>query len=141
MREESTGEQISVENRRKLRAVRGDLLRLHKILLDSERASYEGIHGRVASSGEMLRLVLDDEWFAWLRVLSQLVVQIDEKFADKKEPMTESDAGALLSQSRLLLRSPETDESFGKKYQAVIVRDSEVFLAHTALLKLLAEDS
>ena len=53
------------------------LLRLHKALLDDERVSYERVHGRIASNGEFLQLVLGDAWFAWLRPLSQLMAKLD----------------------------------------------------------------
>ena len=53
------------------------LLRLHKVLLDDERAAYERAHGR-ASGGEMLQLVIHDERFAWLHSISELIVSIDE---------------------------------------------------------------
>ena len=54
------------------------LLRLHKALLDSERVSYERVHGRIETNGAFFQLVLGDAWFAWLRPLSQLMVKIDE---------------------------------------------------------------
>jgi len=40
------------------------LLHLHKALLDGERLSYERVHGRIASNGAFLQLVLEDAWFA-----------------------------------------------------------------------------
>jgi len=46
------------------------------MLLDTERITYEQVHGRV-SSGE-LQLVINHEQFAWLHRISELVVQIDE---------------------------------------------------------------
>ena len=42
------------------------LLRLHKSLLDGERAAYERIHGPIPSNGAFLQLVLGDPAFAWL---------------------------------------------------------------------------
>jgi len=45
------------------------------MLLDTERITYEQVHGRV-SSGE--QLVINHEQFAWLHRISELVVQIDE---------------------------------------------------------------
>jgi hypothetical protein len=62
--------------RRGLKDLRHGLLRLHKALLDSEQVTYERINGRVASSGQLLQLVMTDPWFAWLRPLSHLVVRI-----------------------------------------------------------------
>ena len=60
------------------------LLRLHKALLDSERVSYERVHGRIETNGAFFQLVLGDAWFAWLRPLSQLMVKIDELSEEEK---------------------------------------------------------
>ena len=49
--------------------LRNGLLSLHKTLLDSERATYERDIARIGSSGELLKLVLYDPWFAWLHEL------------------------------------------------------------------------
>ncbi|HQV47302.1 MAG TPA: hypothetical protein PL109_12760, partial [Nitrospira sp.] len=62
------------------------LLRLHKALLDSERVSYERVHGRIETNGAFFQLVLGDAWFAWLRPLSQLMVKIDELSEEKEIP-------------------------------------------------------
>ena len=60
-----------------LHDVRVSLLHLHQTLLDMERKSFERTRGLV-NSGELLQLVLNHEQFAWLRIISTLVVQIDE---------------------------------------------------------------
>ena len=64
--------------RERLNNVRDGLLRLHKGLLASERVGYEKANGRIASRQEFLQLALKDDWFAWLRPVSELIVQIDE---------------------------------------------------------------
>src|SRR6187399_2235235 len=69
-----------------LNDLRQGLLRLHKTLLDWERAGYERIHGR-QSSNDLLNALLNDPQFAWLRPISQLIVRIDELLADKTPPM------------------------------------------------------
>ena len=66
--------------------LRRALLRLHKTLLDWERAGYERIHGR-QSSNDLLNALLNDPQFAWLRPISQLIVRIDELLGDKTPPM------------------------------------------------------
>ncbi len=73
--------------------LRNGLLGLHKTLLDSERASYERDIARISSSGELLRLVLYDPWFAWLHELSEFVVLIDETLDASKRRWTPRTAG------------------------------------------------
>jgi ligand-binding sensor domain-containing protein len=69
----------------RLTELRNGLLALHKTLLDSERAVYERDIARITSSGELLNLVINDPWFAWLHALSEFVVLIDETL-DAEEP-------------------------------------------------------
>ena len=73
-----TPQPISTESRELLNDLRDLLLEQHKLLLDRERASYEKIHGTIAGPGPFLSLVLGDPYFAWLRQISTLVVEIDE---------------------------------------------------------------
>src|SRR2546429_3049692 len=96
---------IAAESRARLRGVSRALLRLHKALLDDERVQFERVRGRIASSGEFLQLVLHDEWFAYLRPLSALVVQIDELL--DTEEATKEEADALIAQARAMLKPAE----------------------------------
>lgn len=89
---------LTTEARARLGGVRRALLPLHKALLDYERVQYERVRGRVESSGALLQLVLDDQWFAYLRSISALMVQIDELLA--AEDATLEAADALIAQAR-----------------------------------------
>jgi len=123
--------------RRRLVDLRHGLLHLHKVLLDSERKTYERSHGRrISSPGEFFELVVGDAWFAWLHSVSELVVQIDEML-DSDEPATAIDATRVIDQTRLLLRPSEEGAGFGKRYYEALQRDPDVVLAHAAVKKLL----
>ncbi|MBV9924356.1 MAG: hypothetical protein JOZ96_04880 [Acidobacteria bacterium] len=121
----------------RLRALRGKLLHLHKVLLDSERAEYEAAHGRV-TAGELLQLALNDRQFAWLRGLSELVVLIDEAL-DPKEPAAVPGADALLAQARKLLKPSEEGSEFARRYFAALQREPEAVLAHREATRLLSD--
>lgn len=127
--------QLSEESSQKLRDIRSVLLRLHKTLLDFERESYERAHGRISNSYEFLNLVMHDPWFAWLRHLSELIVQIDELL--DAEDASESTAAALIEQSRLLLTPSEAGDEFQRKYFTSVQQSPEVVLAHGEFAKLL----
>jgi hypothetical protein len=126
---------LSAESSEWLRGLRRALLHLRKTLLDDERTRFERVRGRIESSGAFLQLVLHDEWFAWLRPLSALVVQIDELF--DAEEATEAEAAALIAQARALLKPEEGDEGLGEKYRAALQRTPEVVLAHAEASKIL----
>ena len=117
-----------------LREVRVKLLHLHQTLLEMERQSFERTHGRV-NSGELLQLVINDSQFAWLRMVSALVVQIDEML-DADEPLSDTDRINLFTGARQLFTESE-DRGFRQKYQAALQQEPEVVMAHSALMKLL----
>jgi hypothetical protein len=102
-----------------------------------ERADFERDFGRL-NSGELLQLVINHAQFAWLRMISALVVQIDEMLS-AEEPATPNDARNLIAQARSLVISP-ADEVFREKYQAALQREPEVVMAHSEVAKLLRED-
>src|SRR5690349_14987299 len=68
----------------KLKTLRDDLLRLHGALLAAERDAHERQYGRIAPA-EMLRMLLNDEQFQWLRPISGLVADIDGVLADERK--------------------------------------------------------
>jgi len=121
---------------RYLRELRGRLLHLHKTLLDMERADFERDFGRL-NSGELLHLVINHAQFAWLRMISALVVEIDEMLG-AEEPATLNGAENVISQARSLFTLSPDDE-FGQKYQAALQREPEVVMAHAEVTKLLRQ--
>lgn len=132
----TSDEPISESTKQKLTDIRHVLLRLHKSLLDFERVGYERVHGKIENSYEFLNLVMHNPWFAWLRHLSELIVQIDEAL-DAREPTSESTAAALIEESRLLLVPTEVGGEFQKKYFLSVQQSPEVVLAHAEFAKVL----
>jgi len=116
-----------------LRELRLTLLHLHKSLLNMERQSFERTHGAV-NRGELLQLVVNHPQFAWLRMISALVVEIDEML-DAEEQPADVDVVKLVTGAHQLFTSSENDE-FRDKYQAALQREPEVVMAHSALMKL-----
>ena len=132
----TTEQDLTVETRELLTSIRTVLLRLHKTLLDFERASYERKHGKIGNSYEFLQLVMGDAWFAWLRQLSELIVEMDELLASK-ETSKEATALALIQQAKMLLTPTESGSEFQKKYFAAIQGSPEVVLAHSEFASVL----
>jgi hypothetical protein len=120
----------------RLTNLRNGLLRLHKSLLDSERAAYEKDVARITSTGQYLQLVLNDPWFAWLHELSQFIVVIDETL-DADEAVTGIDADRLIAKGRELIVPSESAETngFARKYFEAMQRDPDVVLAHRDMVR------
>ncbi len=104
-----------------LKHARNVLLKLHKTLLDHERAIYEGINGP-KGPGEFLGILLEDPDFAWLRKFSTLIVDIDEMFA-QKNGYSEEMVEVHLVKLRELIEMKDEDETFRAKYQAALQQD------------------
>lgn len=105
----------------KLRALRMALLALHKTLLDHERLRYERANGRVESPGQVLNLVMNDPWFAWLRPMSALVVQADERL-DSDDGVSAADVTAFSGQVRQLMQGPDLERALQESPEAVMAR-------------------
>jgi hypothetical protein len=128
-----------MENSERLRDARNLLLKLHKNLLDHERAIWEGINGTV-TSGQFLNVLLEDRDFAWLRKFSTLIVDIDEMFAQKDGYAAET-VDLHLQKLRELISMQDEDEEFKAKYQAALQQDVEAAARQGDLRSLLKPDA
>jgi hypothetical protein len=128
--------ELTAETREQLTKVRTVLLRLHKTLLNFERLAFERARGKIDNSYAYLQLVMSDPWFAWLRQLSELIVEMDELLASKETP-NESTAQALIRQASILLTPTESGSEFQKKYFAAMQQSPEVVVAHAEFAAVL----
>ena len=123
--------------RTRLKSLRDGLLRLHKSLLELERAAYERDVAPITTTGQYLNLVLDDPAFQWLRELSAFIVIIDEALAQKTPPATREDAERLIAQARALLAPAEDGIGFARGYFDIMQRDAAAVLAHRDMLQVM----
>jgi hypothetical protein len=123
--------------RTRLKTLRDGLLRLHKSLLELERAAYERDVAPITTTGQYLNLVLDDPAFQWLRELSAFIVMIDEALAQKAPPLTDEDAERLIVQTRGLLSPSEDGIGFARSYFEIMQRDAAAVLAHRDMLQVM----
>ena len=85
--------------------IRLRLLRLHRALLDAEKAEHERSHGAIAPAA-FLQLLIGDPRFAWLSTMSELIVQLDEAVLparSRREPLPPPDVPALMGRVRNIL--------------------------------------
>ena len=126
---------MTTEARTKLRDLRTHLLQLHKVLLEDARAAYELDRGRVGSAGNLLQLVINDPWFAWLRALSELVIRIDQTMDESSS--TDAEAAALFYEVGRLLTASEHGDGFARRYYEALQRQPAVVLAHADVRRVL----
>jgi hypothetical protein len=123
--------------RTRLKTLRDGLLRLHKSLLEIQRADYVRDVAPITTTGQYLNLVLNDPAFQWLRELSAFIVIIDESLAQKTPTITEDDAERLISQARALLSPAEEGTGFARSYFEIMQREAAAVLAHRDMLQIL----
>ena len=128
---------MKAEERQLLFDLRKSLLHLHKTLLDWERAAYERIHGR-ASASELLKVIVEDPQFAWLRPISELIVRIDET-VDKEADDTPADVNALVARARAVVAADETGPPNAQRYYAALQEHPDAVMAHRAVTKVLKD--
>lgn len=125
--------------RQHLSDVRKALLRLHKALIDSERAVYEARNG-VLNNAEFLGALLQEPFFQWMRPFSQLIAAMDEAmFGD--EPVTAEGARDYVNQAHALVTGPGNGDggsAENARYGQVRDRDPAVLFAHTELVRRVA---
>ena len=124
--------------RDRLTNARGGLLHVHRALIEAERKQYEREFGRVANSGTLLQLILQDPWFQWLRPISALVVQIDDWLEqDKEKPGSPDLAELLLAQARDRLKPDAAGADFQRRYFRLLQEDPAVAVAHAEVRQLI----
>ena len=128
-----------MENSERLRDARNLLLKLHKNLVDHERAIWEGINGPV-TSGQFLNVLIEDADFVWLREFSTLIVDIDEMFA-QKDGFSADTVEIHLQKLRELISMQDEDEDFKAKYQAALQQDLDAAARQGDLRLLLKPDA
>jgi hypothetical protein len=128
----------TADDRQRLTTIRNSLLGLHKILLELERVRYERANGRINDMFQLLNLTINDPAFAWLRPLSALIVQIDEKLDDKENPLTSAQAVALRKEVRVLLTPNQVGADFQRNYHWALQESPDAVIAHGRTLKELS---
>lgn len=117
-----------------LRAWRTALLSLHKALVDAELARYAAATGPVQGPHHALKLLGDDPWFAWLRPILTLIVDIDERLADRR-PVSADEFEAFRRKTREVLQ-PSADSPIGREYQRSLQELPAAVVLHGKLLEL-----
>jgi hypothetical protein len=120
--------------RERLRDLSRELFRLHGLLLDRERRTYEHMHGPVAGHA-LLQLLLHHDHFAWLRALSGLMALVDEA-VDSDEPVPAADAERLLRETHRLLKSGD-EGVFHTKYRDALQESPDVVMVHAGITEVL----
>jgi hypothetical protein len=112
-----------------LKEVRRGLFRLHKSLIDAERAAFERDRGP-QTNAQFLQALIHDDYFAWLRPFTGLIVEMDEALAPR-EPLEAGVVRGLVARAATMVE-PE-DAEHARRYDRACSFDPEVLLGHLEL--------
>ena len=108
--------------------LRKALLHLHKTLLDWEQSAYERVHGRV-SAAELLKVIVEDPQFAWLRPISELIVRIDTT-VETEPPAGAVEVEALVARARAVTAADEAGTPHAQRYHTALQEHPDAVFAH-----------
>ncbi len=111
---------------------------LHRSLLERARRDYEREHGIGLTSGEFLQLLTTHDEFAWLRGLSELMVDID--FVHDATPADRADFAPAVRGAieQLLANTQGPPGAFAARYWHYVHDEPQVALAHAAVKQVLS---
>ena len=115
--------------------LRKALLHLHKTLLDWEQSAYERVHGRV-SAAELLKVIVEDPQFAWLRPISELIVRIDTT-VETEPPVGAAEVEALVARAREVTAADENGTPHAQRYHAALQEHPDAVFAHRDVASVL----
>ena len=119
-----------------LREISAALRAVHQRGLTATQKSFEKLHGRVQSAGELLQIALHDPLFAWLRPLSALIATLDE--LAEEEAVSASDVE---SARKTVGEFLESDAEFRPTYLIYLQAEPELVLAHADARRVLARQA
>jgi hypothetical protein len=116
-----------------LRETWKQLLPLHRALIDSAGADYTFAVAAPTGPGHLLQLLQDDPFFAWLKPLTSLIVDLDSL---ARTDFEQADVDALVARLERLFGST-ADPEFAAHYIPILQRDVDVAIAHAAIRQIL----
>jgi hypothetical protein len=105
------------------------LREVHRALVQAVRAAYEKEIGPAGGPGQMLRLLTEDPYFAWLHPMSELIVDLDSLLTQEILP-----PGTVAGVREEIDRLTKAGGSpFWDKYAPLLQSDTDVVMAHGRL--------
>ena len=117
-----------------LRDVSRALIPLHRALIDEAKADYALGYGPVDQPTRLLHLLNEDPFFAWLKPITSLIVDIDEM--SRRD--FEADEAEAISKRVETMFGSSPDATFAAMYVPLLQRSVDVAVNHAALRNAVA---
>ncbi|PYQ31528.1 MAG: hypothetical protein DMF57_14225 [Acidobacteria bacterium] len=123
------------ELRAALRDISVALIPLHRYLIEAARSDYVFAYEKELDRPvHLLQLLKEDPFFAWLKPLTSVIVDIDEMV---RTDFTADAAGAIHDRIDGLVGSAVAEGDFASHYREILQRDVNVAMAHAAVRQAL----
>lgn len=117
------------------------LIRLHKSLINFESDQHEKREQRKFSPHEMLHLTLNDSHFAWLRKVSELIVDVDTLVDDKEKVPQKADFDLYRDETHKLLFADSDDtREFKTKLMSAVASNSDIVMQLASLRNFIKQN-
>ncbi|MDQ2768694.1 MAG: hypothetical protein M3Y30_16250 [Gemmatimonadota bacterium] len=108
---------------------------LHRALIEAAKDDYAFAFGAVPQPTHLLRLLNDDPFFAWLKPITSLIVDIDEMSRRDFDP---ADPARIADRLDAMFGSA-ADPEFAKQYVPILQRSVDVAVGHASLRGAIAK--
>lgn len=115
-----------------LQQMQSVLMKMHRLLMASQKTELEAKTGKSVNSTEWLQLMMTDARYAWLKSMLTLISDIDALMDNHR--VSERDLQIIrLETEKLFLTGDGTNTDFNSHYKRVVQTDSDVILLHSQL--------
>jgi len=116
-----------------LRETSQALLPLHQALITAAKADYIDVTQMEATPTQLVGLLMSDPFFAWLKPVTSLIVDIDEM---ARVDFEAADFAQIAERVERLFGA-NADSAFAEKYVPILQREVDVAVAHAAVRQAL----
>jgi hypothetical protein len=130
---------MSAEIKKTFKELSGSLMALHKDLLMLEAKLLEADRGKKLTPYELLNATLTDPKLAWLRKLSELIVNIDT-IVDETENLSAQESHRVANEVLLIIEKPAdgfADDIFWVRYSEYLAHNPDIIMRHSALKQII----
>lgn len=129
---------MSADLKQKFKELSASLIELHRQLLMLEAKKLATESGRTMTPYELLHASLHDPQLAWLRFMSELIVNIDT-IIDETPNLSSKEASQVADEVSNLLEKPQTsnNKDFWTGYSKYLSENPDIIMKHSQVKGLL----
>jgi hypothetical protein len=115
------------------------LLRTHKTLLDFQKATLESLEQKQYSPYDMLQMAINHPEFEWLRQVSTLMADMDDRTSDKKNPANAEDLNKFIHRLNEIFDEAAPETQFKTRLNVALEKSAVLRLEVAALRTILSK--